>query len=72
MLSPQTGAAAKCDVYDVGITITHPNLHLGFPAVPIVECQPLSPDYECLLGRDILAFCLLVYDGLAGRFSLAY
>ena len=43
-----------------------------FQLVPIVACKPLSANFRALLGRDLLAHCLFVYDGPANRFSLAF
>jgi hypothetical protein len=59
--------------YDVSITFDHPTSSVTLDPVTVVECLPLaSPDIQVLLGRDVLAHCLFVYDGTAGRFSLAF
>jgi hypothetical protein len=71
--TPSTGTTpATCNQYDVSMAIIHPALNLLFGAIPIVECQPLAGPYHGLLGRDLLRHCLLVYDGNAERFSLAF
>jgi hypothetical protein len=58
--------------YDVSLTITHPHSPFSVPTLAIAECQPLSPYYQALLARDVLARCLFVYDGSAGTFTLAF
>jgi hypothetical protein len=73
MVTPSTGAApVACNQYDVSLLLIHPALARLFPAAPIIECKPLSPNFRALLGRDLLAHCLFVYDGQANRFSLAF
>jgi hypothetical protein len=72
MSTPSTGSApAACDVYDVSLIIIHPALSKLISAMPIIECGPLAGPYEVLLGRDLLAHCLLVYNGPSNAVSLA-
>lgn len=72
--TPSTGPApVTCNQYDVSLGLIHPQVTLRFGAMGVVECQALSPPgIQALLGRDLLAHCLLVYDGLSQRFSLAF
>src|SRR5438105_13440515 len=71
--TPSSGLSpAICSQYDVSITIVHPTVGMGFPAIPVVECQSLSSSFQALLGRDLLQHCLFVYDGHAQQFSLAF
>src|SRR5437879_3103299 len=59
-----TGTApVLCNQYDVSLRLMHPVLAGVFHLVPIVACKPLSPNFRALLGRDLLAHCLFVYDG---------
>jgi hypothetical protein len=58
------------------LTVLHPSLrrrsHLVLPDHHVVE-QPLGVlGYQAVLGRDVLAGCLVVYDGPAGACTLAY
>lgn len=41
-------------------------------ALPIIECDALSPSYDALIGRDVLTRGLLHYDGYGGTFTLGF
>jgi hypothetical protein len=74
-LTPTTGAApVKCYTYDVSIHVP-----LGVATALFskhaweVTCLDLKHQgFEVLLGRDVLSEGLLVYDGKAGTFSMAF
>jgi hypothetical protein len=71
--TPSTGGApVSCDLYEVSFMIPHPHSPLFLPVMPIVECCPLSGPVQGLLGRDFLKRCLLVYEGQAQTFALAF
>jgi hypothetical protein len=73
VVTPSTGSApVMVDEYDLSILIVHPELGKVFDTVPILECQPLSNDYQALLGRDLLKYCSFFYNGPADAFSLAF
>ncbi|MBY0527846.1 MAG: hypothetical protein K2R98_30900 [Gemmataceae bacterium] len=60
----------------MSLTITHPSgdsqAQLVFRNLPVIQ-QPLGQlGYQALIGRDVLERCLLVYDGPAKRYTLAY
>jgi hypothetical protein len=40
--------------------------------LPVLEADLAHQGIACLLGRDALAVCVLVYDGPACRFSLTF
>lgn len=68
-----TGSSpVPCNQFDISLILMHPILSRIFGVVPVIECQPLSPSFQALLGRDLLAHCLLVYNGQGGTFSLAF
>ena len=62
--------------HTAGITILHPSGHVGQSLVVpdlIVQALALRPlGFEALIGRDVLASCVLVYDGPVGSVTLAY
>lgn len=62
--------------HTAGITILHPSGHASPSyAVPnlIVQALALRPlGFDALIGRDVLAGCVLVYDGPTGSVTLAY
>ena len=65
----------SCNEYDVSITLRHPEagIELLFPYVAVAEMvfHSLEP-YRVVIGRDLLADCLLVYDGQNGTFTFAF
>ena len=75
--TPSTGASPQPkDQYDVGIAIPggsqdHAPLIVANIAVLSAELKDLQ-GIDGLIGRDILALCLLSYNGPAGMFTLAY
>ena len=38
----------------------------------VIEYPLSALGYEAILGRDVLASCVLIYDGTAGTFTLTY
>ena len=64
-------------LYDVSFVI----LHTQFQTVPALARNPMpvictelmsAQGIQALIGRDILQFCLLIFDGVHDSFSLAY
>jgi len=58
--------------YDIGLAI--PNgiqPPLMVPNLPVIEAALEHLGYKAIVGRDVLASCILVYDG-SGYFALAY
>jgi len=77
MNTPSTGAnphtALQYDVQLVipGATQAHPPLI--FQNVPVAAVELVNQQgFHALIGRDILAGCLFVYNGERGFFMLAY
>jgi hypothetical protein len=76
LLTASTGHQPHhCDEYDVGVTLQHPDagieLMFGYVAVAAIVFHPIEP-YRFIIGRNLLADCLLVYDGRGGTFSFAW
>ena len=62
--TPSTGTAGHVtNQYDVSLVLLHPKLSFTFFAIPVIESQLAIQGIQGLLGRDVLAKCLLVYDG---------
>jgi hypothetical protein len=61
---------------EVSLTILHPSgdplLHLVIPVIEVTELDLGSLGYDALIGRDVLAKCVLTYDGPANSFTLSY
>ena|SRR5579871_2279641 len=69
------GGASPRVTYEAGLVIPHgsdPKLNLVIPSLEI-EAIPLTQfGIDALIGRDVLANCVLVYDGPAGTVTLAH
>jgi hypothetical protein len=71
--TPSTGATPHlANQYDVGLTLLHPKLNFIFQTVPVIESNLSQQGIQGLIGRDLLAHCLFVYDGASGTFCLGF
>jgi hypothetical protein len=74
--TPSTGATPhSAGLYDVSLRI-YADLNqqsLYFATLPVMASQLFAAQgIHALIGRDILASCLLHYNGAAGFFTLAF
>lgn len=70
--STQAGNAHACNQYDVQLTIPHPSLSYSFHAIPVIESSFSHQGIDGLLGRDVLASCLFIYNGELGVHTLSF
>jgi hypothetical protein len=71
--TPSTGGTPhQCATYDVGMMFVHPAGNRFFGTVAVVATDFSAQPIDGLLGRDVLSSCLLVYDGAAKIFSIAF
>lgn len=75
--APGLGGLALRPQFLCGLRISHPSGNarddLVIPAIEVVEhALGAPPGYQVLLGRDVLARCVLEYNGPANTFSLTY
>ena len=76
--TPSTGGmAVEADQYDVSIIIPAfanqaPLILSNLPVICMPLIASMGPNVQALIGRDILAQCLLGYNGSAELFTLAY
>lgn len=73
--TPSTGSnPAARSTYDVRIIIPGAAGSNSYTlrALPATQASLKAQGFHALVGRDILSQCLLVYDGLANTFSLAF
>ena len=71
--TPSTGETPySCNQYDVGIVLIHPSLQLVIGEQPVIAPSLPLQGIHALIGRDVLARCLLVYDGANNQFVLAF
>lgn len=74
-ITPSTGATPhKCQTYDVSIHVPLGTATALFSkmAWEVTALDLKHQGFEVLLGRDVLSEGLLVYDGKAGTFSMAF
>ncbi|MCL2640201.1 MAG: aspartyl protease family protein [Phycisphaerales bacterium] len=73
--TPSTGATPHTfNQYDIQLTILDERgnpLSSGH-SIPIVGSDFSGQDIEALIGRDLLAMGILIYNGTAGSFTLSY
>lgn len=73
VVTPTTGTTPQqLNQYDVQIIILHPALTYSFHVLPVIESVLGFQGFDVLIGRDVLAECLFVYDGRSGIFTLAF
>jgi Retroviral aspartyl protease len=58
--------------FDIRLVLSHPQLSFSFSSLPVIESDLLNHGIHALIGRDVLAQCLLVYDGRAATFALSF
>jgi predicted aspartyl protease len=72
--TPSTSGAVPhiAKQFDVSLVLPHSVANRTFIAVPVIESQLLHQGIHALIGRDILSFCLMTYDGQAQTFCLGF
>lgn len=82
--TPTTGAIPKqCACYDVSFWFLSQSafvaqsteghfVHPSHLTIPVMEAKLLNQGYHALIGRDVLAYCHLAYDGRQKRFVLTH
>jgi hypothetical protein len=70
--STQIDVPHVANLYDISLVLLHPLVTRTFHALPVMESQLSHQGIQALIGRDILANCLLTYDGSARNFCLAF
>ena len=58
--------------FDVSLLIPHPGLSRMFGAVAVSESHLVVQGIQGLLGRDILAACLFIYNGDTRIYTLSF
>lgn len=74
--APGLGGLALCPQFMAAVRICDPsgNPRQDFvrPAAELVERNLGTPDYQVLIGRDMLSRLVFQYDGPANEFTLTY
>ena len=69
--STQQGAPGEFNQFDVSLHIPTLTLTRSFQALPVGESGFKHQGFDCLLGRDVLAQCLLIYTGPDNAYLLS-
>lgn len=75
MFTPSTGAAGHTtDQHDASLQIycMEQQAPLEIPIIAVVASSLRIQGIDALIGRDVLRYCLLSYNGQSGFFTLAY
>lgn len=65
--------AERVPIYDVHIAISYQDRVIQYTTpIPMTECVVGHAGFHALIGMDILSACLLVVDGRAKTFALAF
>ena len=76
LLTPSTGnVPERADEYDCGVFIFAESTENPYAIrnLPVVETPLLqSQGFHALIGRDVLAKCVLIYNGSANTYTLAF
>ena len=71
--TPSTGNQPHlASQYDVGLILLHPMLTYTIGALPVIGSALAIQGIQALIGRDVLANCLFIYDGRARIFTWAF
>lgn len=75
MITPSTGPEPiMVDQYDIGVAIysTEEEAPLRVDALPVCGTPLINQGFHVLIGRDVLARCLLFYNGATHQYSLSF
>lgn len=75
IFTPSTGDKAHTtDQYDASLQIykTSQDPPLEIPVIAVIASELKVQGIDALIGRDVLTYCLLSYDGQAGSYTLAF
>jgi hypothetical protein len=70
--STKSGVPHVANQFDISLILVHPMLTRTWVALPVIESELAHQGIQALIGRDILSFCLMTYDGQAGSFALGF
>jgi hypothetical protein len=73
VLTATTGTTpTQLNQFDVQMNILHPVMAYSFHVLPVIAAELTFQGFDVLIGRDMLADCLFLYDGRERHFSLAF
>jgi len=66
------GISVACFRYDVGLAVLDNRSNFIIGDTAVIETDLTSTGVEALIGCDVLAKCLFIYDGSAQTFTLSF
>ena len=69
VLSPNQ--SMRNGVYPVSMTLVLGPNKLAIPTLPVIGSDLKGQPIKGLIGRDILANCVFIYNGVGGHYTLA-
>jgi predicted aspartyl protease len=74
IVTPSTGLTPHvCNQYDISLLVLMAQqFHVASLIIPVFESQLLNQGIHALIGRDVLAGCMFVYNGKASTLSIAF
>ena len=73
---PAAGGFGPTVRYELDFALPHPSdpavPPLDIPILEVLQVDLTGFGCEAVLGRDVLASCVLIYDGTAGAYTLSY
>jgi hypothetical protein len=71
--TPSTGATPHIfNQYDIALAFISPTVHVMALALAVIGTDLASQGLQALFGRDLLARCVLAYNGQTGLVSLSF
>lgn len=70
--STKCGQPHTANLFDISLVLQHPMVNRTWFGVPVIEAELIHQGIHALIGRDILSFCLLTYDGQTQTFCLGF
>lgn len=74
LFTPSTGRTPhRCQEFLASLSLLHDEMEMHFPQESVISAIFDQGDgIQALIGRNILAHCLFVYNGPEDEFSLAW
>lgn len=70
--STKQGCPHVANQFDISLILVHTKAVRTWFALPVIEAELAHQGIHALIGRDVLRFCLMTYDGQAGTFALGF
>ncbi|HEX4146210.1 MAG TPA: hypothetical protein VHY91_22100 [Pirellulales bacterium] len=74
VVTPSSAVPHQCGMFDVSLIIFMNNqqLHLASLTIPVMGLPLVHQGFAAIIGRDVLAQGMLVYNGKQGQLTLSF